>query len=462
MLTSSAFSQLCQNSADTVYGLTTTGQVVGINVNNAGSVAIGSPAASAANSNGMGFSQVNGLYYFFNQTGSGTTQFVSYNPLNSSLVTLSPAPAALPATLLTSQKIRSGAVNKTGTGYYTINPAATGGAALYYYNIAVPGWTTISQNFQDASAVSLNSSLSTLNSGDMAFDGSGNLWILASNATNYALYKIAAPVPTTATATITMTVYIPATTTTPLGASFTGIAFNSAGKLYITTGTAGAAAGQNKLYLLSTPSSASLTLVGSITSDYGADISSCAFPTNPLPVQWLDFKAQLKDKSVDLSWKVIEDRNTSGYDIQSATDGRNWNTIAHINKSGSANDNTEKVYNFSDDNFQPGPDYYRIVQYDMDGKMSYSVTREVIAGLESRTYIGPNPVKDVLFIYNRNNNSKRLVQVYDRDGRQVSSSVLNAGEQTISVGQLQRGVYMLRLSSALPGTTPEIFRFVKQ
>ena len=72
----------------------------------------------------------------------------------------------------------------------------------------------------------------------MAFDGAGNLWIMLSKASQYALYKIAAPVPTTAVASVTAKQII-VNRATPIGVSFTGMAFNSAGTLYLTTGGVG-------------------------------------------------------------------------------------------------------------------------------------------------------------------------------------------------------------------------------
>src|SRR5688572_22667352 len=92
-----AQAQLCSNPADSVYGLNSitgagSGQIVAINVNTTGATSIGSPAASSANANGLGFSQITGLYYFFNQSGGGATEFVSYNPLTGSKV-----PKAIPS-----------------------------------------------------------------------------------------------------------------------------------------------------------------------------------------------------------------------------------------------------------------------------------------------------------------------------------------------------------------------------
>ena len=88
--------QYCSNNVDTIYGLasitgTNSGQIVGININNAGTTAIGVPASGSANANGVGYCSVNACFYFFNQDGAGTTEFVSYNPITGSKVSFSNA-----------------------------------------------------------------------------------------------------------------------------------------------------------------------------------------------------------------------------------------------------------------------------------------------------------------------------------------------------------------------------------
>ena len=75
------------------------------------------------------------------------------------------------------------------------------GPALYFYNIPLNTWTLITQDLKNSSGTNI-ANIITLNSGDMAFDGSDNLWLLCSNTSNHALYKIDAPVPTTAVASV--------------------------------------------------------------------------------------------------------------------------------------------------------------------------------------------------------------------------------------------------------------------
>ncbi len=276
--------QLCLHPTDSVYGLNSitgsgSGQIVGVNVNTAGAAASGSPASSSANANGLGFSQITGLFYFFNQTGSGTTEFVAYNPLTGIKTARAiPSSPALPTA--TTGKIRSGTVTKNGAGYYMIFPGATTAMgyastapAFYYFNIGANSWTLITQSFKDVSNATVTA-IQSLNSGDMAFDGNNNLWLLASSSAQYALYRINGSLPTTAVAKVTVDVIVPVTSNPISGVSFTGIAFNSAGKMYLSTGSCTSppcTAGYNKLYEMATPGV--LTLKGTLpVNGYGDDL----------------------------------------------------------------------------------------------------------------------------------------------------------------------------------------------
>ncbi len=459
--------QLCSNPTDSVYGLNSitgsgSGQIISININNAGTTTIGTPAASSANANGVGFSQVNGRFYFFNQCGSGTIEFVSFDPLTGSKITLSNPPL-----FPTTQKVRSGTVTRGGSGYYFIFPGATiamgypaTNPALYYYNIGAGTWTLITQSFLDISGNTV-APIRTLNSGDIAFDGQDNLWILSSNAANYALYRLNAPLPTTAVASVTVDTIIPQTAT-PQGVSFTGIAFNSAGNLYLSTGSytvAPGVAGNNQLYRMVTASSP-LTSIGTLPNGYGDDLTSCVYPIGVLPVLWVNFSATLNAGSVKLTWKVNENENVEGYDVEFSKTGDSWQTIAFITKE-SIGTGSLKTYYYSHNGYLQGKNYYRIIQRTASGSKSISSTRTIVTEAYNKIYIGPNPVKDVINLYNKDNASVLLAQVFDKEGKLVYSTIVKQYQQSINVGHLSKGSFVLKLLSPATNEISTGYHFIK-
>jgi len=450
--------QYCNNAADTVYSLTASGRICYVNVNNATSGPSRDSTGTGINANGLGYSSLNGSFYFFNRCNAGpgpsvdSIQFVRYIPSTKTTQVL----ADPPATFTAAQKIRSGCMNNAGNGYYTINPGATGGAALYYYSIGTGTWTTITQTFKNRSGVTIANVVS-LNSGDMAFDGTGNLWLVSSSSANYTLYKISAPIPTVVTANLVVDTII-AEKPTPAGASITGIAFNSAGKLYMSTG-AGAGAANNKFYELST-ATGTVTLIGSLLAGYGDDLTSCSYPGGVLTVTWVDVAAALQKNSVQLEWTANELENVTGYSIEFSTDAERWQTIGYVG-SDKTNSGSQKKYKYVHRELSPGGNYYRISQLSSSSERSVSPVKFVNTHDDPRIQIGPNPARDVINVYNRGNGYKYVVRVCDKDGRIVYSTVLKPDQPSINVGHLQPGLYVLKLYSSAVDETPVSYRFIK-
>jgi hypothetical protein len=466
-----AGAQLCTNPRDSVYGLSSvtgssSGQIVAISLNNAGTTTIGGTPASSNSANGVGFSPLNGRFYFFNQSGFGTTEFISFNPLTNTKV-IHTNPPLFPAT----QRIRSGTVNKSGTAYYTIFPGATtamsypiNGPAFYYYSIGSNSWTLITQTFRDKNG-NIVANIASLGSGDMTFDGNGNLWMLCSSQTAYTLYRIKAPLPTTAVPFLTVDTII-AQSPTPSQAAgsspnvpFTGIAFNSQGKMFIASGSSGGAptAFHNKLYSLATATSP-LVIIGTLPNAYGDDITSCTYPIGVLPAIWVDFNASLQDNKVKLNWTVNEDDNTTGYNVQISQDASHWHTIAHIDDNSPGN---LRKYSYVDDVPAQGNHYYRIVRTDESGKEEISVIRLVTDIGRSKVFLAPNPASDLLYFYNKDNSAKMLAQIYDNKGSLVHTAVIEQLQQYISVSHLPRGAYILKLLSTVSTRIEKGYPFVK-
>ena len=463
--------QLCSNPTDSVYGLNSitgsgSGQIVAINVNTVAATNIGSPAASSANANGLGFSQITGLFYFFNQSGGGATEFVSFNPRTGTKVSKAiPSSPALPTGA--TGKIRSGTVTSDGSGYYMVFPGATTAMgfpvtnpAFYYYSIGADTWTRLTQSFKDALGNTVTE-IQNLNSGDMAFDGSNNLWMLVSNSSQYALYMIKAPLPTTAVASVTVDTIIPATANPITGVSFTGIAFNSAGKMYLTTGSCGTppcATQYNKLYEMGTPGV--LTLKGTLAvNGSGDDLTSCIYPVGVLVDSRISLNATLQNNSARLSWSANEPENITGYNVEFSTDGERWQAIAFIPKDNTAG--SFKKYIYLHEEMREGANYYRIAQLSASGEKNFSSVKVLNTKTTNKITIGPNPVKDVIYFYNKTSSSKLFAQIFDRSGKLIYSTVVMPDQQSINISQLSRGSFVLKLSSPLNNENSSGYHFIK-
>src|SRR5881275_3031236 len=87
--------QLCGDNVNTVYGLTTAGELYPVNINT-GTVGtlvenLTDGVNPASNSNAIGYNSVSGKFYYFYRCAAATApniEFVSYNPATNSLQVL--------------------------------------------------------------------------------------------------------------------------------------------------------------------------------------------------------------------------------------------------------------------------------------------------------------------------------------------------------------------------------------
>jgi hypothetical protein len=86
----------------------------------------------------------------------------------------------------------------------------------------------------------------------------------------------------------------------------------------------------------------------------------------PLPVELLYFEGTQYSTFNMLKWATASEQNSSHFIVEKSTDGENWREIA--NKPSAGNSTEKLYYSFSDDINYLGLNYYRLVQYDIDGK----------------------------------------------------------------------------------------------
>jgi len=424
---------VCTNPTNFAYGLTGNGEIYEINAINGNTVKVIKNNTYAGNSpsnaNGLGYNTFNGKFYYFKRNVmSAPQEFVSFNPATNTVT-------ALAASTCTDD-IHTGCVSYNGSGFYTIDIQGT----MHYYDIVHNKWTFITSNIVDQFNNSVTNIIKAQNAGDLAIDGLGNLWLLTSSATNYGLYKFLANLPTTAVAKITVLRVINPTAVTPTGNSFAGIAFKPNGQVVMATKN------DNKLYLLQ--ASNTLSFLGNLaTSDVGNDLTSCAFPTSVLPINWKSFSATLKrDNMVELNWEVIE-YQSKGYYLQRSTNGTDWDDIAFV----AAKNNPETIaeYTYTDINNAGGRQYYRIKQTEANGEIGYSeIVSVVLKNDKKGINIWPNPAKDQVRIAgNGGNESFTKAQIFDLSGRMFTEISLQGNKQTINVSKLPAGTYLIKIQT---------------
>ena len=428
LITNLSSAQVCASSGTVIYSLSNAGGIYPITVSNAsvGTIVNSTSYGSSTSANSIGYNTVNGLFYYFQVALSGSKQFVSYNPVTNVYTTL--ASSSIAAT------VNRGCVSFDGKGYYCLDVNGN----LYYYNIPSNTWALICSAFKDQFNNNVTSTFSSESSGDMAIDGLGNLWIVASNSSKWGLYELMAPLPTTSTASITVQQLVAPSTSTPAGAGFVGIAFSPTGDIYMGTTT--------DLYVMQPSFTLSHISAFSVAGVCG-DLASCNYPYSILPVLWESFSVTLKgNESAAVAWEVTQQQNDKGYYVERSKDGASWEELGFVASFGGY-ESTEN-YSFTDNSPYNGKNYYRIREADINGRSNYSEIKTVtVEKANNALSVWPNPAKDVIRIQT-NNASNSIARIYNQSGSLMSEHRLQGGISTINVSTLSFGAYIISVRNA--------------
>lgn len=169
---------------------------------------------------------------------------------------------------------------------------------------------------------------------------------------------------------------------------------------------------------------------------------------NLLPVSLLSFTAHLKNTDGLLQWSTVNEQNNSYFNVQRSFNGNDFTTVGRVNAQGNIKEND---YNYTDANVTAlgvSKLYYRLQQYDADGKFTYSKTIPLTIPLSTLVQVGPNPAADVANIYASVSIPKAVITITDAGGRVLYSAKQNiqAGTTTaIPLHGYAKGIYVMAI-----------------
>ena len=430
-----AGAQVCSDPADVMYGFTPTGQIRPITVSTGVTGAAINPAYTGnapSYANASGYNPLNGKFYFFKRNPySPPQEFMSFDPATNTYQMLASAPIA------SSYIVNLGCVTANGLGFYCLDAIGT----LYYYRIATNSWITICSNIRNQFNTTMMSIIDPTGPspryyGDIAIDGFGNMWMLISGASNYGLYKIDAPLPTSAVANLLARQILPPTTAAPMG-SFGGIAFNLSGQMLMSTNSP-----NNRIYRMN--SDYTVTFISNLSVDaVGNDLTSCNFPMFVLASQGYTFAASLKNNhSAEISWTLTEYLNTNGYSIEYSEDGNQWHQLSYIQKTGT---DLSKTYSYTHTNLVNGTHYYRLSVTDYSGSTTYSTIKKVDVSQSGSVSVWPNPASHELIVQQPLMEEGSQLYLHDFSGKLIKMISLKGGINKIDIRPLPAGTYLARI-----------------
>lgn len=179
-------------------------------------------------------------------------------------------------------------------------------------------------------------------------------------------------------------------------------------------------------------------------SESSSNTASTDCSAVPLPVELIDFTAQLMGEKVLLSWSTASERSCDYYEIQRSTNGQVWETVGF--KEGNGNTNMISKYTYSDAAPFKGISYYRLKQYDFDGAFEFLPIRSVqFMNDEEAISLYPNPAKNSVKVSAVKFKIDKIV-VHSSTGKAVRT-IQDIDEEIISidVNQIPAGVYFIEV-----------------
>ena len=184
--------------------------------------------------------------------------------------------------------------------------------------------------------------------------------------------------------------------------------------------------------------------------------------TNPLPVELVYFKGDIKEGSINLSWETASEKNNDYFEIERSENARTFRVIAKV--PGHLTTVSLRSYFYQDqDAASTGGSlfYYRLKQVDIDGTSTHSSIIALSLPKTDQTFsVGPNPSSGKLTVFaNERYSGPLTLTIVDKEGRFVAEKQLTKSVQTdFYLDHHPVGIYFLKIRKE--NQPPQVFRFL--
>lgn len=173
-----------------------------------------------------------------------------------------------------------------------------------------------------------------------------------------------------------------------------------------------------------------------------------------LKVELLSFDVVLRNKQVDITWKVADEKDVNHYIIERSFDGK---TFYFLKKQDKGN------FSSADEAPQYGVNYYRLKVVENDGQFTYSSIRSLNfeTGKKTDYKVYPNPTSDVLNVeFNADRAQDITVELFDNLGRMVHTYDFRSKEGNnhlfFNTQRFAAGLYTLKIQQGATVVTEKI------
>ncbi len=113
-----------------------------------------------------------------------------------------------------------------------------------------------------------------------------------------------------------------------------------------------------------------------------------------LPVNLLSFIGQYTNNLVKLNWSTAQEQQNKMFEVQYSSNGYAFETIGTV--PGNMNSNQVNNYQFNTTHYQPGKNFYRLKQVDVDGRSTISSIATILIDQQMVISLAPNPASTKL------------------------------------------------------------------
>ncbi len=169
--------------------------------------------------------------------------------------------------------------------------------------------------------------------------------------------------------------------------------------------------------------------------------------TVTLPVNMLAQDVKQYGKQARIQWTTGSEENNSHFNIERSTDGENFEVIGRVN--GQQNSIVETEYQYVD-NAPSSKNYYRIVQYDLDGRFEVFPAMFLEMIQEQKEFKLYSNGSQLVLNYQSILSSEYELQIINTSGQIVKSQIVNLleGDNELFIDdELPIGVYFAVLKS---------------
>jgi len=176
--------------------------------------------------------------------------------------------------------------------------------------------------------------------------------------------------------------------------------------------------------------------------------------TMPLPLTLLSFTAVRTGVNGLLQWTTTNDKGMSRYIIEKSGDGSNYTAMDSV--SALSDSASTHSYRYTDTHLQSGTNYYRLLMKDIDGRFTWSPVRTLDASGLATISIYPNPVENGILYVSSTVNIRQL-RLTDVSGKVLLKMNVQGYQQTLPVGMISRGIYLLAVDTDTGTTVQKVF-----